>query len=214
QQQVLAVGEGTVAHGRIAAAHADQADLDQGQADHQHHDAGHQRRDQAFDEGQDARYAHLDKGAGNHHAEDGRHHRFHRRALTHHQHAASDQRADEVEAGALHDQQPGAERPEALALHEGGDAGNHQGHGNDDIGVARRYTDGLADQQAGSDDGYDDRQQMLQRREEGDPGARPVVEAVDQVVRRFGGGVILGSAHGRPLEKERDFTGWGMERTV
>src|SRR5690606_3445952 len=67
---------------------------------------------------------------------------------------------------------------------------------------------------AGSDDGYDDRQQMLQRREEGDPGARPVVEAVDQVVRRFGGGVILGSAHGRPLEKERDFTGWGMERTV
>ncbi|MNE39849.1 hypothetical protein D3C80_1338250 [compost metagenome] len=32
QQQVLAIGEGAVGHGRETAAHADQADLDQGQA--------------------------------------------------------------------------------------------------------------------------------------------------------------------------------------
>src|SRR5690606_29401104 len=186
QQQVLTVGEGAVAHGRVAAAHADQTDLDQGQADHQHHDAGHQPGDQPLHARQHARHAHHDEETGDHHAEDSAHHRLDRHALLDHQHPAGDQRTDKVEAGALHDQQPRAERPEAAALHEGGDAGNHQRHGNDDVGVARRHADGLADQQAGGDDRHDDRQQVLQRGEEGDPGTGTVVQAIDEVLAQVG----------------------------
>ncbi|MND92789.1 hypothetical protein D3C80_849620 [compost metagenome] len=197
QQQVLAVGEAAVGHGGEAAAHADQAHLDQGQADHQHHDAGHQRVDQALDEGQYPRDAHLDEGTGHHHAEDRGHHRFHRRALLDHQRAAGDQRADEVEAGALDDQQPRAERPEALALDEGGDAGDHQGHGNDQVGVTRRYAQRLADQQPRRDDGDDDRQQVLQRGEQGDEKGGAVFQAQDQVLLTLlGAGGVLEGTHG------------------
>ncbi len=188
QQQVLAVGEAAVGHRRVAAAHADQADLDQGEADHQHHDAGHQGRDQALDERQDARHAHLDEGAGHHHAEDRGHHRFHRRAFFDHQRAARDQRADEIEAGALHDQEARAERPETAALDEGGDAGNDQRHRDDQVGVARRHAQRLADQQARRHDRDDDRQQVLQGREHAEQRGRAVVQAEDQ----FRAGCIRG----------------------
>ncbi|RMS63120.1 hypothetical protein ALP65_04614 [Pseudomonas aeruginosa] len=196
QQQVLAVGEGAVGHRREAAAHADQADLDQGQADHQHDDAGHQRGDQPLDERQYARDAHLDEGAGDDHAEDRRHHAFHRRALLDHQRPAGDQRADEVEAGALDDQQSGAERAEALALDEGGDAGDHQRHRHDQIGVARRYAQRLADQQARGNDRHDDRQQVLEGGEQGDGSAGTVVQAIDQVVAGAGVRRALQGTHG------------------
>uniref|UniRef100_A0A1I7Y2Z2 Histidine-rich protein n=1 Tax=Steinernema glaseri TaxID=37863 RepID=A0A1I7Y2Z2_9BILA len=78
QQQVFAVGEGTVGHGAETAAHADQAHLDQREADHQHYYAGDQGGDQAFHERQNARNAHLNERAGNHHTKDRRHHAFYR----------------------------------------------------------------------------------------------------------------------------------------
>ena len=184
QQQVIAVGKGAIGHGAKATAHADQADLDQGQADHQHHDTGHQRGDQAFDERQDARHAHLHERARDHHAEDGRHHTFYRRALLDHQRAARNQRADEVEAGALHNQQPGAEWAKALALHEGGDTRDHQRHGNDQVGIARRNAQRLADQQARGNDRHDDRQQVLQGSQQADQQPWLVLQAKHQFIGR------------------------------
>src|SRR5690606_13753344 len=79
----------------------------------------------------------------------------------------------------------------------------------------RRYADGLAYQQTWCDDRHDDRQQVLQCGEKGDPGARAIVESVDQLVRRFAGGFVVGSAHGRPSRrKERDSTDRDALRTV
>ncbi len=130
---------------------------------------------QPLDERQYARDAHLDEGAGDDRRRSPPHHAFHRRALLDHQRPAGDQRADEVEAGALDDQQSGAERAEALALDEGGDAGDHQRHRHDQIGVARRYAQRLADQQAGGNDRHDDRQQVLEGGEQGDGSAGTVV---------------------------------------
>ncbi|KAG1248896.1 hypothetical protein G6F65_019365 [Rhizopus arrhizus] len=147
QRQVFCAGEGAVGHGAEAAAHADQADLDERQADQQHHDAGAERGDQAFDEGQDAADAHLDERAGDDDAEDRGHDGFDRGALLDHDRAARDQRSDEVEAGALHDEQACAQRAEALALHVGGDAGDDQRHRHDQRGVAAADAKRLADQE-------------------------------------------------------------------
>ncbi|MNE26404.1 hypothetical protein D3C80_1197670 [compost metagenome] len=182
QQEVLAIGEGAVAHRRKAAAHTDQADLDQGQADHQHDDTGHQRGNQAFDEGQNARNAHLHERTGNHHTKNRRHHAFNRRALLDHQRATGDQRPDKVEAGALHNQKPGAKRPEATALHESGDPGDHQRHRHDQVGITGRNPQRLANQQARGDDRHNDRQQVLQRRQHRDQRTRPVFKAEDQFI--------------------------------
>ncbi|MNN31258.1 hypothetical protein D3C81_1449400 [compost metagenome] len=182
EQQVLAIGEGAVAHGGKTTAHADQADLDQGQADHQHHNTGHQRGDQALHERQNARNAHFNEGAGNHHPENRRHHRFNGRALLDHQRATGDQRSDKVETGALDNQQPGAERPEAAALDKGGDPGDHQRHRHDQVGIPWRHPQRLANQQARRHDRHNDCQQMLQRCQHCNQRPWPVFKAEDQFI--------------------------------
>ena len=183
-QQVFAIGKGAIGHGTKATAHADQADLDQRQTDHQHHDASHQRGDQAFDEGQDARDAHLDERACDYHTKNGRHYALNRRTLLDHQRTAGNQRADEVEAGALNDQQPRAKWAEAFALDEGGDTRDHQRHRNDQIGITCRYAQRLADQQARGDDRYDDRQQVLQGCQQADQQPWLVLQTKHQFIGR------------------------------
>ena len=125
QHQIFTVGEGAIGHGAKTAAHADQADFNQRQANHQHHDTGDQRGDHAFNKRQDPRDAHFYERSGNHHTENRGHHALDRGALLDHQRATGNQRADKVEAGALNNQQTGAKRSEAFALHKGRDARDH-----------------------------------------------------------------------------------------
>ncbi|MCY1451385.1 hypothetical protein D9M71_682500 [compost metagenome] len=101
-----------------------------------------------------------------------------------HQRAAGNQRADEVEAGALDDQQPGAKRPEALALDEGGDTRDHQRHGDDQVGITCGNAQRLADQQARGDDRHDDRQQVLQGCQQADQQPWLVLQTKHQFIGR------------------------------
>ncbi len=182
-----------VVHRGVAAADRGQADLNQRQADDHHHDAGNQRGDDAARQMQHARQQNFGAGGDHQGAEQRGHHGRHVGAAVFQRQATHDQWRNEVEAGALNRQQPGAHRPPGFDLQNGSQTGSEQRHADDVLGILRRQTQRLADQQRRSDHRNEHRQQVLAGGKQRLWQRRAVFEAINQFAGAgFRGGLACG----------------------
>ena len=175
-------------HRTVAAAARDDADLDESEADQRDNDARDKRGDDRAELLEEERRDHLRGSRADAAAEDEREsvgHARRRSALGDGRvlgdQADADERTDELEARTLHAEQLRADGSESLALDEGADAGSEERH-RDQKALHLQVVDLQAarDEQRRCDDGDEDCEQVLERREEGREERRFLLDAVDE----------------------------------